>query len=251
MRARRYALPDGTRAVRALSWAEVETIRAIFQTLNPYRDPAIVGDVLKLEDENFADADRIIRRQLWCFNVSEKSYALFNLGDDGRPIVRKYSSLVLGQMRSPIPGDWSGKWILDAWEREISAALGLPVEPFPWEQYPAIAQLTISTWNALRPYRENAGLRPFDFLAVGMMSHKLSEVAANPYVCCAKPRPVCPLFSDPAKWRAQDWRCLRCGKPWPRGAFPPLRTYGQNRPGDAPTRRAEASQCRRQRANAG
>jgi DNA-binding phage protein len=60
-----------------------------------------------------------------------------------------------------------------------------------------------------------------------MMNHKLSEIAASPYVCCAEPRPACALFNDPAAWLAQDWRCLRCGKPWPRGAFPPLRTYGE------------------------
>ena len=44
--------------------------------------------------------------------------------------------------------------------------------------------------------------------------------------CCEEPRPACPLFADPAKWRDQDWRCLRCGKPWDFKLRPRLKTYG-------------------------
>ena len=34
------------------------------------------------------------------------------------------------------------------------------------------------------------------------------------------------LFPDPAKWREQDWRCLRCGEPWDFKLRPRLKTYG-------------------------
>jgi hypothetical protein len=57
---------------------------------------------------------------------------------------------------------------IDAWKREIRAARGQSVKPFAWEQYPAISQLTLTTWNVFEPYRENDRLRPFDFLAVGV-----------------------------------------------------------------------------------
>jgi hypothetical protein len=65
--------------------------------------------------------------------VSEKLYALYSLDERGEPVIHKYSSHVLGQYRSPLPGD-SHAWIIEAWEREIRAALGAPIEPFPWDR---------------------------------------------------------------------------------------------------------------------
>jgi hypothetical protein len=170
--------------------------------------------------------------------VSEKLYALYSLGERGEPVIHKYSSHVLGQYRSPLPGD-SHAWIIEAWKREIRAALGAPVEPFPWEQYPVISPLTLTTWNVFKPYRENARLRPFDFLAVGILSADVLQFDLGAEVrqlalnkddarlesCCDHPRPACALFSDPAAWREQDWRCLRCWQPWDFDARPRLASY--------------------------
>ena len=142
--------------------------------------------------------------------------------------MRKYSSLVLGQLRSPVPVPRDGDpraWIVEAWTREIRAALGKPTEPFAWEDYPAMEQLTISTWNVFSPYRAYA--RPFDFLIVGLISQDRADIAARPKYCCKKPRPSCLLFDDPGKWRAQEWRCLSCGATWDFETFPRLRTYGE------------------------
>jgi len=114
-------MADGTRAVRALSWQEVEEVRQRFTALNRYDPGAISGTILKCEDENFAlgpdgKPDYTRREQLYCYAVSEKLYALFNLDEHGEPRVRKYSSLVLGQLRSPVavrptatraPGSWT------------------------------------------------------------------------------------------------------------------------------------------------
>lgn len=220
-----YRLRDSTRAVRALSWAEVEAIRERFADLNPYDRSIIRGSILKLEDENFTDAARKQRCELWCYAVGEKLYALFTMLGDGEVCVRKYSSHVLGQYRSPIEGD-RHEWIVDAWKREIRAALGYQVAAFGWEQLPAISQLTISTWTVMQPYLRNQTLRPFDFLAVGTVSHSLADIASRPSVCCKEPRPACALFTNPADWRAQEWRCLQCGARWDFDRFPRLRTYG-------------------------
>jgi DNA-binding phage protein len=211
--------------VCALPSSEVEAIRERFASLNPYDRSVVPGSVLKLEDENFLDDKREERCSLMALAVSEKSYALFALDERGEPVIRKYSSFVLGQYRSPIPGDREGRWIQDAWAREIRAALGQPVEAFSWEQYPAIAPLTLSTWNALRPYRDNAG--PFDFVAAAVVSHKLLDIAARPYACCAEPRPACMPFPNVADWQAQEWRCLRCETPWDFERFPRFLTYGE------------------------
>ncbi len=169
-----------------------------------------------------------MRCQLYCYAVSEKLYALFTLDTRGEPVIRKYSSHGLGQYRSAIPGDRHG-WIIDAWTREIRAALGRPAQPFAWEQYPAISQLTLTTWNVFEPYRENERLRPFDFLAVGIVNRSAIDLAIEQIEglerCCEEPRPTCALFADLAQWREQDWRCLRCGASWDFELRPRLKTY--------------------------
>ncbi len=228
-----YLLSDGTRAVRALSWKEVEEIRKRFAALNPYDPNVIPGSILKCEDENYAldadgNPDYSRRERLWCYAVSEKLYALFTIDSCGEPHVRKFSSLVLGQLRSPIPIPPDGDphaWIVDAWTREIRAALGKPVAPFAWETYPAMEQLTMSTWNVFKHYQVRA--RPFDFLIVGIISQDRKDVAARPKYCCKEPRPSCLLFDDAAQWRTQEWRCLGCDAPWDFDTFPRLRTYGE------------------------
>jgi hypothetical protein len=224
-----YRLADGTRAVHALSWAQVDALRDRFVALNPYDREAVPGSILKLEDENFADERREQRCDLYAYAVSEKLYALFTLDARGEPVIRKYSSHVLGQYRSPIPADRHG-WIIDAWKREIRSALARPVEPFAWEQYPAISQLTLTTWSVFKPYRENNRLRPFDFLAVGVLNRSAIDLAIEEVErlerCCEEPRPACSLFADLALWREQDWRCLRCGEPWDFERRPRLKTYG-------------------------
>jgi hypothetical protein len=228
-----YVFSDGTRAIRALSWDEVEAVRQRFTPLNRYNPGAISSTILKCEDENFAlgrhgKPDYTCREQLYCYAVSEKLYALFTIDEHGEPHVRKYSSLVLGQLRSPVPVPRDGDpraWIVEAWTREIRAVLGKPVKSFPWEDYPAMEQLTISTWNVFNPYQTFA--RPFDFLTVGIISQDRKDVAACPKYCCKKPRPSCLLFDNPAQWRTQDWRCLSCGAGWDFDTFPRLRTYGE------------------------
>ncbi len=228
-----YVLADGTHAIRALSWEEVEEVWGRFVALNRYDPSAIPGTILKCEDENYSlgpdgKPDYSRREQLYCYAVSEKLYALFTIDEHGEPHVRKYSSLILGQLRSPVIVPRGGDpraWIVEAWTREIRAALGKPVEPFGWEDYPAMEQLTISTWNVFAPYQAHA--RPFDFLTVGIISQDRKDIAACPKYCCKKPRPSCFLFDDPSQWRVQEWRCLSCGAAWDFETFPRLRTYGE------------------------
>ncbi len=138
-------------------------------------------------------------------------------------MIRKYSAHALGQYRSPIAGDRTREWIEAAWRRKICAAFGYPVESFPWEQQPALAQLTLSTWSVMKPYMQNPNMRPFDFLLVATPSRSFSDFASGYGACCPDPRPSCFLFDDPAAWESQEWRCLRCGNPTPSLRF---RSYG-------------------------
>jgi len=60
-----------------LSWEDVEQVRYRFDALNPY-DRSLIDSILKLEEENF---DGGLRRQLWCYAISAKRYALYFRND--------------------------------------------------------------------------------------------------------------------------------------------------------------------------
>jgi hypothetical protein len=204
-----YRFADGRRSVRALSWKRIKEIRQRFEALNPYR--AGTGPLLKPEAENFA-GDKKRPTQLWFYGVSEKVYALFNLDSNDAPVIRKYSAHALGQYQSPIAGDRDREWIRLAWQRKIRAAFGQPMESFVWEQQPALAQLTLSTWSVMKPYLQNPSIRPFDFLIVATPTRSFSDFAQGFTGCCDDQRPSCFLFDNPADWGSQEWRCLRCGE---------------------------------------
>lgn len=57
--------------LKAISWADVEDIRARFRSLNPY-DPLAIESILKVEDVNFLPSGE--REQLWCYDISAKRY---------------------------------------------------------------------------------------------------------------------------------------------------------------------------------
>ncbi len=94
-----YKLPDGRRAVRALSWAQVDDILRDLAALNVYD---LDGFSFKIEAENL---DRGDRREIWFYGSREKSYGLFVIGDDGLPVPVKTSAHTIGQYRSPYPID--------------------------------------------------------------------------------------------------------------------------------------------------
>jgi len=213
-------LGDGRDGVRALSWEQVKQIRKRFEALSPYRTD--VGPLLKPEKQNFAGDGRT-QTNLWFYGVSEKAYAMATLDARGEPVIRKYSAHALGQYRSPIADDRKREWIEAAWRRKIHAAFAAPLEPFPWEDLPALAQLTLSTWSVMKPYAQNPNIRPFDFLLVAAPSRSICDLASGYRSCCADPRPSCFLFDDPAAWQSQEWRCLRCAQPFP---SPRFRAYG-------------------------
>ncbi len=171
-------LIDGTEAIRALSWTEVEEIRDRFRNLNPYGDGE---SILELEDENFvpctcgkkhksAKGCTGERRQLYTYSIASKRYALFNLGSrgdvllrgtvDGDEIedglkteVRKYSQHGLGAYeapRDPETGKRISKWERDVWHDLITRAMGRAVDLPTWVHQPALTQVRISTPEQLR-----------------------------------------------------------------------------------------------------
>ena len=77
-----------------------------FVPLNPYEaDPkkgALVS-ILEMEDENFSTEKgrKSEFEPLFCFAISAKRYALFNLDANGAPVIRKASAHGLGHYAAP------------------------------------------------------------------------------------------------------------------------------------------------------
>jgi hypothetical protein len=107
-----------------------------FTPLNPYErepDKAPVS-ILEMEDQNFSTEKRKQKElaPLFCFAISAKRYALFNLDGENGPIIRKASAHGLGHFAAPYGeeeearGDRDSgvrRWEEDVWKRIISAAL--------------------------------------------------------------------------------------------------------------------------------
>ncbi len=230
----------------------VSEIADWFAALNPY---GFDGSILKIESENSSLATDD-PEPLYCWAVSSKRYALFNLASDGRPILRKVSAHGLGHLRPPydaknapanIPAPpeqalRSGveRWHCDLWFQIVSAALAgkpdLPrLEYHPAMNAPAISRYGATApellrwfdgFNAKRLYRDQ--VKPFGFLLSlsAKRNWKGEEVIAPksrkgrpPKV--QPPKPVAPFDTDPAKIAATAFD-RESGKPVPATA---LQTY--------------------------
>lgn len=166
----------------------VEEIASWFAALNPYDFP---DSILKIESENSGLASRK-PEPLYCWAVSSKRYALFNLASDGRPILRKVSAHGLGHLLPPygadnppadIPApdpsvmrDGVQRWHCDLWFEIISAGLGPKPDMVRLDFHPAMNAPAVSRYGATAPellswfklynanrlYRDR--VKPFGFL---------------------------------------------------------------------------------------
>jgi len=234
-------MPDGTPAIRAVSWDDVEKIVARFDALKPYDPDAVPGHVLEVEKENFNKAHPEERRQLWCYGISAKRYALYNLNDDGAPITRKWSEHGLGHLLDPTmepdhrdtvpdvnatadaepalaaPRDaHNGRaWMRTLWEGIVHEAHGLSY-PWPaWLDRPALTRLTVSspslanafkTLNAEKDFADQ--VKPFNFI---LTAHRQRDfIAANgndPHGLL-----IAPFETDARKWTKIHWTDRETGK---------------------------------------
>src|ERR1039458_5303760 len=167
-------------AIKALSWEEVDEITRRFATLNPYDRKIVPGSILKIEGDNF-DPARRNQRQLYCFAISAKRYALFVKDARGTPtLLRKgvnndsdhLSEHGLGHLLNPTdPTSEDRKWIGQVWLRIIRSGLGLRAKELAFEDAPAVGRVTVSSPAVKRPLSGlNEGksyaaqIKPFNFL---------------------------------------------------------------------------------------
>lgn len=218
-----------------------------FTALNPY---GFGGSILKIEDENFALGSGK-PEPLYCWAVSAKRYALFNLGPDGAPIMRKVSAHGLGHLLPPYgsdnsPSDISAphpsvltngieRWHSDLWWQIVSAAIADNTNRVALSYHPALQEPAISRYGATTPellrwfsaynrgrtYRDQ--VKPFGFLLA--MSGKFGDAAerivdgeSKPQRKATRSKPIAPFDRDFVKAAAAAFD-RDTGAPVPRSAL--------------------------------
>jgi len=163
-----------------------------FKPPNPYKKS---GSILKIEDVNYGISSVINSKEwkpLYCFAISAKRYALFNLDSNDNPILRKASAHGLGHLIDPyddanalpdlpaprVPLSQIGvkRWQYDLWLKTIRAALNGKPDKVALDWHPALSRPAAScytasspqlfawlnSWNDGKPYKQQ--IRPFGFL---------------------------------------------------------------------------------------
>lgn len=230
-----FAKPDGM--TDAQFERRVRRIQKWFQMLNPYKGAA---DLLKLEDANFAISDGKPTgdpHPLFIWAISAKRYALFNIDEVGRSVIRKASAHGLGHLLAPydesaaptsipapvVPLKEIGvdRWQYDVWYRIVSAALnGYPDQvqfgDLPGFNKPAASRYGSTTPDLLRWFdHHNEGrvyadqVKPFNFLtAFQAAQFGLSDWGDTEQQTCPQkrrrkdadfPRPIAPYARDPSR----------------------------------------------------
>jgi hypothetical protein len=215
---------DGKPAVKAFSWKQVQQISERFATLSPYDREAVPGSILQIEDDNI-DPKTKKQRQVYCFAISAKRYALFYLDDNGAPVLLRkdinnkkdrWSEHGLGHLLNPTdPESEDRDWIGQVWLNMIRKALGLPTKKLGFEDLPAVGRISISSPAVMRNLRNlNEGkrypekIKPFNFLLtchVAPFGHPTGVDPSHFHL-------IAPHEPDPRKWLKMKWIDQYTGK---------------------------------------
>ena len=208
---------DGRDAVKALSWKQVDGISERFAALNPYSRRAISRSILKVEDDNY-DPHTQKQRQLYCFAISAKRYALFLMNRTRTPTLLRHgtnnlddrwSQHGLGHLLNPTdPESEDRDWISKLWLSIIRRALGLSAHTLTFEHLPAIGRMAITSPAVMKPLATlNRGkkyahqIKPFNFLItchVKPLGHPLGVDPERFHL-------IAPYEIDSRKWLKKNW----------------------------------------------
>ncbi len=223
-------MPDGREVVKALSWADVDEIRAHVNALSPF-DERVIQDFLKVEEVNFEGSDPAKpRRELWAWAISAKRYMLFVPSRRGLRIVEttdteepedelepdeiaEHRLHGLGHLMNPKDPDSSDTaWTEETWAWMIAADQhpeDPPAEP-AWFDLPALSKHTVSSPNLLRAFHaHNLGrsyteaIKPFNFLLVAHLTDEERRRRGPEF------RLGAPYSKDRKDWAEPVWRNVR------------------------------------------
>jgi hypothetical protein len=213
-----HKMSDGTPAVRAITWNEVEEICAELNRLNPY-DPRRVGEILKIEDSNYDRAGT--RHQLYGLAVSAKRYVVYKRRDNGFEIIKpsehglgivfvpdkrkRYKPVDCRDQETDYP-----RWIVEAWARllddhfrKIKDPENALVTRETWfANLPAVMRIRVTTPNVMKALRirDPDAAKPYNFA--------LSPILVDPPQDCTL---VAPFSKHPEKWLTQPYTEIHSG----------------------------------------
>jgi hypothetical protein len=217
-------VPCVGRTVKALSWQQVKELVNRFAALNPYDRGAIPGSILKIEDDNFDPATKR-QRQLYCWAISAKRYALFIPDQSGIPVLLRgdvnndqdrWSEHGLGHLLNPtdLKND-DRDWIGQTWLSMVRKSLGYTVDTLPFVSLPAVGRITVSSPAVVRPLANlNDGkhysdqIKPFNFLLSTQVKQLGHPFGADPEHFHL----VAPYELNPKEWLKKDWIDQYSGK---------------------------------------
>jgi hypothetical protein len=177
---------------------KAKKVQEWFTELNPY---AAKAPLLKIEDYNYDKNKKL--KSLYCYAVSSKRYALFNL-ENNKPILRKVSAHGLGHLKAPYEKAGANMledaqpWQQDLWLEIINAELENRLADFSKLKNfntPAISRYSLTTTELEKWFSEynkdkeyHARVTPFNFLLAMQSLPDLKET-----------RPVAPFHKDHKK----------------------------------------------------
>jgi hypothetical protein len=203
----KHRLPDGTPAIKAISWKEVDEICSKLNGLNPY-NREIIPDILKVEDSNFDLSGT--QRQLYGLAVSAKRYVVYRRKKNDIEIIKPSEhglGIVFVPDKRPRYKSQNCKdqetdyaqWIVEAWERLLLnhfRNLELPESPailraLRFDSLPAMMRVRVTTPNVLKALRKRdpGAAKPYNFAHSPIL---LEDV------------PECTLIA-PASKRTKEW----------------------------------------------
>ncbi|MFI5801019.1 DNA polymerase [Streptomyces sp. NPDC051677] len=202
-------------AIPVLPYSKVEEIRKRFDALNPY-DAGKAGTVEILKREL---PKRLEDPQPYCYAISAKRYAEFEIAEDGGirfPDNKKVKEHGLGQYMNPedIPTDprlkeerGTREWVRDIWRYIILKDAGHEVtEPY-WFARPVMSKVAVSTWNMYEHLRHwNDGkeyrdqIKPYGFIMAPVVTRLGRAVRGSDF------RLIGPFSSNPEEWGTIGFR---------------------------------------------
>jgi hypothetical protein len=232
----------GDEAVEALSWSQVDQLAADFAALNPYSPDAISGSVLKIEKDNRDPVTRQ-QRQLWCYAISAKRYALCLKNDAGELVLLRspegdldaqgrseafatgrannedddrWSEHGLGHLLNPTdPTSDDRDWIANVWAGLVNTTDDATMPILGFASMPAVGQTTVSSPPLLRPFGPlNVGkgyvnqVKPFNFLSTCHVRALGHPVGVRP----ERFHLIAPYETDSRRWTKTEWIDRYSGK---------------------------------------
>jgi hypothetical protein len=203
----KHTMRDGSAAIRAISWKEVDEICSKLNRLNPY-NREIISDILKVEDSNFDRSGR--PHQLYGLAVSAKRYVVYKRKKSKIEIIKPSEHglgiVFLPDKRSRYkPLDCKdqetdyARWIVEAWERLLLNHFRNLENPqnagvsrsFRFDNLPAMMRVRVTTPNVLKALRNRdpEAAKPYNFAHSPILLEDLPE---------------CTLIS-PASKRTREW----------------------------------------------